>query len=53
MQTSTTQGREGFLKDGQRCKVLLYQGKPLDIDIPTYPYPGGYRYRTWRQGAIQ
>ena len=27
-------GQEGFLKDGQRCKVLLYQGKPLDIDIP-------------------
>ena len=34
MQTSTTQGKEGFLKDGQQCKVLLYQGKPLDIDIP-------------------
>lgn len=29
-----TGGKEGFLKDGQQCKVLLYQGKPLDIDIP-------------------
>ena len=27
-------GKDGFLKDGQECKVLLYQGKPLDIDIP-------------------
>lgn len=27
-------GKEGFLKDGQQCRVLLYQGKPLDIDIP-------------------
>lgn len=34
MQSETTQGKEGFLKDGQQCKVLLYQGKPLDIDIP-------------------
>lgn len=27
-------GKDGFLKDGQECKILLYQGKPLDIDIP-------------------
>lgn len=27
-------GKDGFLKDGQQCRVLLYQGKPLDIDIP-------------------
>ena len=30
----TTGGKEGFLKDGQQCRVLLYKGKPLDIDIP-------------------
>lgn len=34
MHASATQGKDGFLKDGQQCKVLLYQGKPLDIDIP-------------------
>ena len=28
--TSTTSG----LKDGQECRVLLYKGNPLDIDIP-------------------
>lgn len=27
-------GKDGFLKDGQQCRVQLYQGKPLDIDIP-------------------
>ena len=27
-------GKDGFLKDGQKCRILLYQGKPLDIDIP-------------------
>lgn len=34
MQAEHTGGKDGFLKDGQQCKVLLYQGKPLDIDIP-------------------
>lgn len=34
MPLETTAGKEDFLKDGQECKVLLYQGKPLDIDIP-------------------
>jgi len=34
MQSEHTGGKDGFLKDGQQCKVLLYQGKPLDIDIP-------------------
>lgn len=34
MPMSATGGKEGFLKDGQECRVLLYQGKPLDIDIP-------------------
>ena len=28
------EGTEGFLKDGQECRVLLYKGSPLDIDIP-------------------
>lgn len=34
MPVATTGGKEGFLKDGQECRVLLYQGRPLDIDIP-------------------
>jgi elongation factor P len=29
-----TDGKAGFLKDGQQCRVLLYRGNPLDIDIP-------------------
>ena len=31
--TSTTSGKEGFLKDGQECRVLLYKGNPLDIPL--------------------
>ncbi|MDR2056004.1 MAG: elongation factor P [Desulfovibrio sp.] len=27
-------GKDGFLKDGQECRILLYRGQPLDIDIP-------------------
>ncbi|MDE7240438.1 elongation factor P [Desulfovibrio sp.] len=34
MPVAATGGKEGFLKDGQQCRVLLYQGRPLDIDIP-------------------
>ena len=34
MPATATGGKEGFLKDGQECRVLLYQGRPLDIDIP-------------------
>ena len=30
----STGGKAGFLKDGQECRVLLYRGKALDIDIP-------------------
>jgi elongation factor P len=30
----STGGKAGFLKDGQECRVLLYKGKALDIDIP-------------------
>ncbi len=29
-----TGGRGGYLKDGSEAKVLLYNGNPLDIDIP-------------------
>jgi elongation factor P len=29
-----TGGKAGFLKDGQECRVLLYKGKALDIEIP-------------------
>lgn len=34
MPTSVTGGKDGFLRDGQECRVLLYNGKALDIDIP-------------------
>ena len=34
MPSSSTGGKEGFLKDGQECRVLLYNARPLDIDIP-------------------
>lgn len=34
MAAASCGGKEGFLKDAQECRVLLYQGKPLDIDIP-------------------
>ena len=30
-----TDGKADFLLESQQCRVLLYQGKPLDIDIPT------------------
>ena len=29
-----TAGKSDFLKDGQECRVLLYNGRPLDIEIP-------------------
>ena len=34
MAAESTDGKDGFLKDGQQCRVLLYKGNPLDIDIP-------------------
>ncbi len=34
MKEEASGGKAGFLKDGQECRVLLYQGNPLDIDIP-------------------
>lgn len=34
MKEESTGGKAGFLKDGQECRVLLYKGNPLDIDIP-------------------
>ncbi len=30
----STSGKGGYLKDGSEAKVLLYNGNPLDIDIP-------------------
>ena len=36
MPVASTGGKEGFLKDGQECRVLLYKGSPLDIDIPSF-----------------
>lgn len=35
MPAESTSGKSDFLKDGQQCRVLLYKGSPLDIDIPT------------------
>ena len=34
MPAASTAGKSDFLKDGQKCRVMLYQGRPLDIDIP-------------------
>ena len=34
MPADATSGKSDFLKDGQQCRVLLYKGNPLDIDIP-------------------
>lgn len=34
MSEEITAGKSGFLKDGQLCEVLLYNEKPLDIEIP-------------------
>lgn len=34
MDEESTGGKAGFLKDGQECRVLLYNEKPLDVDIP-------------------
>lgn len=34
MDEECTGGKAGFLKDGQECRVLLYNEKPLDVDIP-------------------
>ena len=35
MPEESTDGMAGFLKDGQLCKVLLWNGKPLGIELPT------------------
>ena len=34
MKASATDGKADFLKDGQECRVLLYNEMPIDIDIP-------------------
>ena len=34
MPEENTDGMSGFLKDGQQCKVLLWNGKPLGLELP-------------------
>ena len=34
MPAGVTAGKSAFLKEAHECKVLLYNGKPLDIEIP-------------------
>ena len=34
MDAEATDGKANYLKDGQECRVLLYNEKPLDIVIP-------------------
>ena len=34
MGAKATDGKANYLKDGQECRVLLYNEKPLDIEIP-------------------
>ena len=34
MDTKNSDGKEDFLKDGQEVKVMLYNGDPLDIELP-------------------
>ncbi|MFV0421566.1 elongation factor P [Oleidesulfovibrio sp.] len=34
MPLETTAGKEEFLKDGQTVRVLLYNGKPLELELP-------------------
>ena len=34
MDAEATDGKANYLKDGQDCRVLLYNEKPLDIEIP-------------------
>ena len=34
MDAEATDAKANYLKDGQECRVLLYNEKPLDIEIP-------------------
>ena len=34
MDAEATVGKANYLKDGQECRVLLYNEKPLDLEIP-------------------
>ena len=34
LKESVTGDKGGYLKDGQQCRVLMYNGNPLDIEIP-------------------
>lgn len=35
MDKSNTDGKEGFLKDGQQVKIMLYNNDPLALELPT------------------
>ena len=34
LKEAVTGDKGGYLKDGQQCRVLMYNGEPLDIEIP-------------------
>lgn len=34
IKSESTGGKDGYLKESQMVQVLLYNGKPLDIDLP-------------------
>ena len=34
MDAEATDGKANYLKDGQECRVLLYNGQPIDIEVP-------------------
>ena len=34
LKEEVTDGKSGYLLDGQQCRVLLYNGEPIDIEIP-------------------
>ncbi len=34
MSAEVTDGKSAFLKDGQECRVQMYNERPIDIDIP-------------------
>ena len=48
MDAEATDGKANYLKDGQECRVLLYNEKPLDIEIPASLVLERHRNRTRR-----
>ena len=34
LKEEVTDGKSSYLLDGQQCRVLLYNGEPIDIEIP-------------------